>query len=52
MPFTPAGLTSSTSYPAGFAANDFLRHAKVQFMRLQTAYDTKNLADLRCFYYT
>lgn len=36
-------------YPAGFDAADFLRNAKVQFLRLQAAYDSKNLNDLRDF---
>jgi predicted lipid-binding transport protein (Tim44 family) len=35
--------------PNGFNADAFLREAKVQFIRLQTAYDQKNLADLRQF---
>lgn len=38
-----------TQYPAGFDAEAFLRDAKVQFIRLQAAYDTKNLNDLREF---
>jgi predicted lipid-binding transport protein (Tim44 family) len=51
-PFTNvnAAMASNTSgYPAGFDAADFLRNAKVQFIRLQAAYDTKNTADLRDF---
>jgi len=36
-------------YPVGFDADDFLRNAKVQFLRLQAAYDSKNLNDLRDF---
>lgn len=38
-----------TQYPAGFDAEAFLRDAKVQFIRLQAAFDTKNLNDLREF---
>ncbi|EKD54895.1 MAG: hypothetical protein ACD_60C00036G0007 [uncultured bacterium] len=37
------------SLPAGFEASTFLRDAKVQFIRLQAAYDSKNLNDLREF---
>lgn len=37
------------SYPLGFDAEGFSREAKVQFIRLQAAYDTKNLNDLREF---
>lgn len=35
--------------PSGFDAETFLREAKVQFIRLQAAYDQKNLDDLRQF---
>lgn len=45
--------TSSNSnyseYPADFAPDAFLRQAKVMFIRLQTAYDQKNLPDLTAF---
>lgn len=37
------------AYPIGFDAETFLREAKAQFIRLQAAYDAKNLADLREF---
>jgi predicted lipid-binding transport protein (Tim44 family) len=37
------------SCPTGFDAAAFLRDAKVQFIRLQAAYDQKNLDDLREF---
>jgi len=40
---------STTVYPAGFEPESFLRAAKVEFIRLQAAYDSKNLADLREF---
>jgi predicted lipid-binding transport protein (Tim44 family) len=40
---------SQQKYPDGFDADSFLRDAKVQFIRLQAAYDTKNLNDLREF---
>jgi predicted lipid-binding transport protein (Tim44 family) len=45
---TPA-QSSATVYPAGFEPENFLREAKVQFIRMQAAYDTKNLVDLREF---
>lgn len=38
-----------SEYPAGFVADDFLRNAKVTFIRLQAAYDQKNLQDLNTF---
>lgn len=46
--------TSSTAnqaqhVPAGFDEADFLRKAKVQFIRLQAAYDQKNLQDISQF---
>lgn len=37
------------NYPVGFDAQSFLRDAKVQFIRLQAAYDQKNLNDIREF---
>lgn len=37
------------AYPVGFDSVSFLRDAKVQFMRLQAAYDEKNLGDIREF---
>lgn len=39
----------ASQLPVGFSPDDFIRDAKVQFVRLQTAYDTKNLADIREF---
>lgn len=39
----------SVSYPSGFNEDDFLRDAKVQFIRLQAAFDQKNLQDLSSF---
>ena len=41
--------TSDTEYPAGFDPENFLREAKVTFIRLQAAYDQKNLQDLTSF---
>lgn len=34
---------------SGFDVDGFLRDAKVQFLRMQTAYDQKNLNDIRVF---
>lgn len=39
----------ASTYPPGFDSEAFLREAKVQFIRLQTAYDSKNLGDIREF---
>lgn len=52
--FTQANTTNgfqgtATNQPAGFNADNFLRNAKVTFIRLQTAYDQKNLQDLNTF---
>ncbi|MBV9576919.1 MAG: Tim44 domain-containing protein [Gammaproteobacteria bacterium] len=44
-----AATTPVNQYPIGFDAQNFLRDAKVQFMRLQAAYDQKNLNDIREF---
>lgn len=40
---------NARTYPANFDESDFLRKAKVQFIRLQAAYDQKNLQDIRLF---
>lgn len=45
---TTANNTYSSS-PAGFVPDTFLRAAKVTFIRLQAAYDQKNLQDLAEF---
>jgi predicted lipid-binding transport protein (Tim44 family) len=52
--FTPnnqaySAAPQSPSAPVGFDTSAFLRDAKVQFIRLQAAYDAKNLIDLREF---
>jgi len=36
-------------YPPGFDAEGFLRQAKTSFIRLQAAYDAKDLADIRSY---
>ena len=48
-PFTNVQNEVIHSAPAGFDKTAMLRDAKVQFIRLQAAYDTKNLSDLREF---
>lgn len=40
---------ASNVFPIGFDAPTFLRDAKAQFIRLQAAYDQKNLNDIREF---
>lgn len=44
-----SAASHSSSLPNGFDSVSFLRDAKVQFIRLQAAYDTKNVNDLRQF---
>lgn len=44
-----APAAGATPLPAGFDADTFLRHAKVNFVRLQAAWDEGNLADIREF---
>lgn len=46
-PATPA--SGNWRIPDGFDAEGFVRNAKVQFIRLQAAYDTANIDDLREF---
>jgi len=45
----PSPTTSSWDVPQDFDAEGFLRNAKLQFVRLQAAYDTGNLDELREF---
>ena len=40
---------NSEAIPAGFVADDFLREAKVKFIRLQAAYDQQNMDDIAAF---
>lgn len=54
--FTSSFNTSSSSnssnfsdYPKGFVPEQFLRESKINFIRLQNAYDQKNLQDLSDF---
>jgi len=49
---TPAGLGGSHAagaFPPGFDADAFAREAKLNFIRLQAAFDAGNLDDLRAF---
>lgn len=41
--------SSSQTQPTGFVADEFLREAKVKFIRLQAAYDQQNLEDIGAF---
>lgn len=43
------GASAASDYPADFDPESFLRDAKVCFIRLQTAYDQKNIQDLTTF---
>ncbi len=45
----PAGAGSALRIPEGFDAEGFVRNAKVQFIRLQAAFDSADLGDLREF---
>jgi predicted lipid-binding transport protein (Tim44 family) len=44
-----APAPAATSLPPGFDAPSFAREAKLNFIRLQAAYDAGNLEDLRAF---
>jgi predicted lipid-binding transport protein (Tim44 family) len=46
---TLAGSHAARSFPPGFDADAFAREAKLNFIRLQAAYDAGNLEDLRAF---
>ena len=49
---TPAaigGSTSARAFPPGFDAAAFAREAKLNFIRLQAAFDSRNLDDVRAF---
>jgi predicted lipid-binding transport protein (Tim44 family) len=49
-PAAPAGGShAARSFPPGFDADAFAREAKVNFIRLQAAFDAGNLDDLRAF---
>jgi len=40
---------AAPTYPPGFDADGFVRQAKTSFIRLQAAYDAKDLADIRSY---
>lgn len=40
---------AAVTYPPGFDAEGFLRQAKTSFIRLQAAYDARDLADIRSY---
>jgi predicted lipid-binding transport protein (Tim44 family) len=43
------GSTATRAFPPGFDADAFAREAKLNFIRLQAAFDAGNLDDLRAF---
>lgn len=47
--FTNSGHMPTSNYPAGFDEDGFLRTVKVTFIRLQAAYDQKNIQDISSF---
>lgn len=49
LPGSPAAGHAARSFPPGFDAAAFAREAKVNFIRLQAAFDAANLEDLRAF---
>jgi predicted lipid-binding transport protein (Tim44 family) len=49
MPATVGGSHASQHFPPGFDAETFAREAKLNFIRLQAAFDAGNLDDLRTF---
>jgi predicted lipid-binding transport protein (Tim44 family) len=48
-PASAANAAPQAALPAGFDAEGFARQAKLNFIRLQAAYDTANLDDIREF---
>ncbi|MHB1092791.1 Tim44 domain-containing protein [Thiobacillus sp.] len=48
-PGTFGGSTRSAAFPPGFDPDAFAREAKLNFIRLQAAFDASNLDDLRTF---
>jgi predicted lipid-binding transport protein (Tim44 family) len=49
VPSAPGPTAEPWGVPAGFDTPAFIRSAKVNFIRLQEAWDAKNLADIREF---
>lgn len=46
---SPGSYAFNRSYNVDFNKDDFLRTAKITFIRMQSAYDQKNLTDIRNF---
>lgn len=46
---TTSGMTGAAALPAGFDAMEFVRHAKLNFVRLQAANDAGDLSTIRDF---
>lgn len=46
---TVTGSSGTWTIPAGFSTDDFLHIAKMYFVRLQAAWDTRNESDIRTF---
>ena len=46
---TTAGVTAASRWPAEFNAEEFVRHAKLNFVKLQEAHDRRDLDSLRDF---
>jgi predicted lipid-binding transport protein (Tim44 family) len=49
LPGASGGMLAQQGFPPGFDAAAFAREAKLNFIRLQAAYDAGNLDDLRAF---
>ena len=47
--FGVSGSASTGTFPPGFDADAFAREAKLNFIRLQAAFDSRNLDDVRAF---
>jgi len=48
-PAAMGGSTIASVFPPGFDADAFAREAKLNFIRLQAAFDARNLDDIRAF---
>jgi predicted lipid-binding transport protein (Tim44 family) len=48
-PASLGGASAAAAFPPGFDADAFAREAKLNFIRLQAAFDAANLDDLRAF---
>lgn len=46
---TPVAMQTASGWPADFDAAEFVRHARLNFVRLQEAHDRKDLSALREF---